>query len=475
MLKKTLIIAPHPDDEINLAGQMMFTLQKLGIDIYIVYTTNGDAQKKIGNKRIQEAIDANRMFKIDQSRIFFLGYPDGWQGKIHLYNTKNQEKLISFLGKKETNGIAGHEEFCFRENGVHHEFTRENLKNDLKNVIKQIMSDLIIAPEFDSHADHRAASLLFDEVMGEILKEEKAYRPIILKKYIHEGVWNGPRDYYSIPMCPTLTDGSRQYSGTWHDLDSPCFRWEDRIAYETDSKSRTALLRDNRLYCAARKHKSTVAWYEMQRVINADMVYWHRPTNNLALQARFMTSSGENHYLNDFKLYDSDDINKKEEPFINSSIFCWRPDAEDSDKSICMFFQKKEMIRCIRIYEDCNKENHIKKMRIEINGYPTKYVALNLDGSATEVEFEDEIITDSIKFAIIESSGIPGISEIEVYSSKPDKGRLLPISIYKPTEETARTYFFQKLEKIILMTEYLIRYKWKYELKRLYLMLRTGR
>ena len=46
-IKKALVVAPHPDDEINLAAQLIIELQKQFIDRYILYTTNGDAETKI--------------------------------------------------------------------------------------------------------------------------------------------------------------------------------------------------------------------------------------------------------------------------------------------------------------------------------------------------------------------------------------------------------------------------------------------
>ena len=47
MMKRLLVIAPHPDDEINLAGQFIIRCIKLKMDIFVVYTTNGDAERKV--------------------------------------------------------------------------------------------------------------------------------------------------------------------------------------------------------------------------------------------------------------------------------------------------------------------------------------------------------------------------------------------------------------------------------------------
>lgn len=45
-ISKMLVVAPHPDDEINLAGQLIVKAVKENIEVYVLYTTNGDATEK---------------------------------------------------------------------------------------------------------------------------------------------------------------------------------------------------------------------------------------------------------------------------------------------------------------------------------------------------------------------------------------------------------------------------------------------
>ena len=82
--RKVLIIAPHPDDEINLAGQMLVHFQKQNLESYVMYTTNGDAEKKINNKRIYEALEACKVLGVGNSYVFFLGYANGWKQDQHI-------------------------------------------------------------------------------------------------------------------------------------------------------------------------------------------------------------------------------------------------------------------------------------------------------------------------------------------------------------------------------------------------------
>lgn len=283
-IETALIIAPHPDDEINLAGQMIVNLRKKNTKVYVLYTTNGDAEYKIQNKRISEAINALKVLEVPKENIIFLGYANEWNADEHIYDAPDNKVLISKLGKMETNAIAEHNEFAVSEYGCHHSFTRSNFKSDFKTAIMKISADLIICCEFDSHPDHRCAALMFDEILGELFKENNIYRPLVLKKFIHEGVWYGEKDYYD--MQRTLPSKNKYYSGAAHELDIPSYSWDDRICYLTDKQTRTDCLSDNIIYKAAKKHKVTTAWYEMQRVINTDMVYWWKPSKNLMFIAK---------------------------------------------------------------------------------------------------------------------------------------------------------------------------------------------
>ena len=40
--QKVLVIVPHEDDEINVAGSVMYSYVQKGADVYCVFTTNGD-------------------------------------------------------------------------------------------------------------------------------------------------------------------------------------------------------------------------------------------------------------------------------------------------------------------------------------------------------------------------------------------------------------------------------------------------
>ena len=73
--KKILIIIPHQDDEIHLAGNLIASLKDTR-NIYVAYTTSGDYAYN-ASVRYKEAIKSLwKLGKIKKENIFFLAYPD---------------------------------------------------------------------------------------------------------------------------------------------------------------------------------------------------------------------------------------------------------------------------------------------------------------------------------------------------------------------------------------------------------------
>ena len=77
MSNRVLVLAPHPDDELLIAGALIYTLKKKQYDITVAYFTNGDSSSGQGIIRIQEAIDALNVLGVREKNIQFLGYGNG--------------------------------------------------------------------------------------------------------------------------------------------------------------------------------------------------------------------------------------------------------------------------------------------------------------------------------------------------------------------------------------------------------------
>ena len=463
--KRGLIIAPHPDDEILLGGQLMMLLQDQ-VEFFVLLVTNGDFTVKLGNKRMAEAVKSLSVLGIGEDHVLFLGYPNDWEGPTHLYNAQEDQVLISAIGKTRTNGTQQLPEYCFLRSGQHHEFTRKNFKTDLRAVMEEIRADLLVCVDYDTHPDHRAISLLTEEILGEMFQEDPQYRPVVLKKFAYNGVWHGEKDYYS--LAPTKHKSGFCYGGGIHELENPTYRWDDRLALETPQQTRTPLLCQNPLYRAARKHRHTTAWYEMRRVINADVVYWWRPTENLLFEADLVASSGECRYVRDFKFFDSGNV-MEEGDSLTGKEYAWRPDHEDARKELRVHFSKPVSVSQLHVYEDFQSGNHIKSLEIQIG--TQKYTMEPMpDGTRTELRLENAPQTDLIVFRVLDAEGSPGISELELFSKPQSFWEQCPSLKEAPSEWESfgiATKLLQNAERIRLLAEFAVRFKIAYEWKRL--------
>lgn len=167
-----MVMIPHEDDEINIAGSLICGAREEGMQVICVFITNGDYQY-ISDVRIREAVRALAVLGVPQEDIVFLGYPDGGGHGEYSVFMHGQKEPVQAHGRTETCGGEGIPEFCAAENRVHHEYLWENLLKDLEAVILKYLPDGIAAIDWDTHPDHRMCSLAFDQVMGKILNDKR--------------------------------------------------------------------------------------------------------------------------------------------------------------------------------------------------------------------------------------------------------------------------------------------------------------
>lgn len=83
---RAVIVAPHPDDEVLLAGGLMRQLTQLGRDVCLVAVTDGEASHPgstrwpgawLARTRVQEQLQALRELGAAGARVHRLNFPDG--------------------------------------------------------------------------------------------------------------------------------------------------------------------------------------------------------------------------------------------------------------------------------------------------------------------------------------------------------------------------------------------------------------
>lgn len=459
-----MIIVPHQDDEILIGGAALVELiRDENWEVHVVYTTNGDSRGSWEAEiRMLDACRGLEFLGLHSRYIHFLGYANRWQGNVHIYNAPQEKILVSCSGKTETYGTSLIPDFIYEKEKRHHKYTRENIKYDLKNILKEVRPDLCIATDLDKHEDHRATSLLFEECMGEILKEWADYKPLVLKKFAYIGVWKGEKDYWHTPHRPTCVQ---------QELPNPFLEWSERIQFAVPEDCNTKLLHKNILYKASRLYRSQYVWTRAAGYLNDDICFWQRNSNNAALQAKIKVSSGRGELLNDFKIIDSDDIRDSIEWSYQTGA--WKPDENDDKREIVIQFEKPVVVRSLVIYECSMKYSGIKRIKVVYDGVIEKELLIEARKKNT-VHCADCISekVKEIKLIITESYGVNlGISEIEVLDRvlKPEEYGV-PFKKYIATDKKEIGLVLEalvSLEKWYLeMTEYISRNLWlpKWEL-----------
>ncbi|MBQ3433933.1 MAG: PIG-L family deacetylase, partial [Selenomonadaceae bacterium] len=191
---RVLILAPHPDDEINIAGNMILTLAAAKAEVFVAYSTNGDFEQA-AEVRAKEAVDALKILGVPRERIIFLGYGDG-----HKLSDKPTQ---SPAGHVETYAAQDFVDYAKKTFGRHSPYTRQNFKRDLKSLLLELRANIIFCVDFDSHPDHRTLSILFEETLGEILSERTDYRPEVYKKFAYATAFTAAADFYAPNLLST--------------------------------------------------------------------------------------------------------------------------------------------------------------------------------------------------------------------------------------------------------------------------------
>lgn len=81
--KKTLVLAPHPDDETFGCGGLITSKIKQGTEVYILFFTRGEKslpfvdESELKSKRTESAYSAAKTLGVDEKHISWLDYPDG--------------------------------------------------------------------------------------------------------------------------------------------------------------------------------------------------------------------------------------------------------------------------------------------------------------------------------------------------------------------------------------------------------------
>jgi len=203
---RVLILAPHPDDEaIGCAGIIQEAVSK-GVDIKIVYLTNGDHNQvsfivyekrltlrkgefiHMGEVRKNEAIKAMKLLGVGSSNLIFLGYPDF--GTFTIFREVWQERKPYKSMLTRISRVPYKENFSFGA-----PYKGESILDDLEKILREYKpTKIFVSHPADANADHKALYLFLQIALRDLKK--KAPQPKIYPYLVHCIGWPLPRHYH---------------------------------------------------------------------------------------------------------------------------------------------------------------------------------------------------------------------------------------------------------------------------------------
>ena len=451
---KVLVFVPHQDDEINTAGTLLYSLAQCKARITLVYATNGDWEHT-AEVRFKEAVNAAGILGITEDNIYFMGYGDTLNSndKSHIFYHKNTVAR-SPAGYTETYGTNAHPDFAFLQEKQHHSYNCENYLKDMLSMIRKIKADIIIATDFDHHADHRMLSLYLDKAIGIIRKENPSYSPEIWKRFAYPLAYNAVADYSSVNNGET----KRPVIGVTNDyvfdmIGSFYYIWEDRIRFPVPKIARDSRLWDNIICNALEQHKSQRIIAKSKGILNSDEIFWARRTDSISYMAQVSVSSGNGTCLNDFMVYNVDNVDAVVPEFTNC---CWKPEPEDPDKRAVFKWDKPVSIAKMILYGAASTNSKINALQITLsNGFSKIVTDLPQNGTPMEISLGRQENITSCTLRILSASGNNyGISECEIYSSTAFISNVLPFCKILIRDNFVYDYFVNKKVTAVPLTVY---------------------
>lgn len=413
-----MVIVPHEDDEINVAGATIYGAVKEGLQIILVYVTNGDFQYK-ADIRYKEVKRMASIMSLPMENIHFLGFPDN-SGK-ELLATRDRV-FINHADFSETHGSYGIIDYPTQYMGGPLSYTYNNLVLAIKDIIGRFKPSTIIAIDEDVHVDHQLTSIAVEESICKVVKENSNYTPKVLKSFAYDTDFESINDYYAMHLQSTVQNRA-WIVADFLSTNNPMLLWEDRIRIPVPPDCRSLSLVGNPIFRALGAHMSQSSYKHGPKLINGDQIFWQRRTDNLVLHATVTATSGNISKINDFLRYDSYDVTKK---IANPEDYTWIPDDTDQESTVTIRFDEPTEIKYINWFENVWFSNDIGQALqgttiktstgLEINIPPYYYPHFEAFPYIKQYVFEQPITIDWISFTVMKPKGVmAGISEIEIY------------------------------------------------------------
>ena len=423
--KRVLVVVPHPDDEINVAGQSIVNLSRQGAEIFAAFSTNGDYSVPT-EARLREMAASLSILGVDRKHIICLGYPDAYMAKNHVFYA-DEEPAIAPNKKMQTYSGYGFTDYAYLKFGEHSPYTHEYMKRDMICLLEDVCPDIVFCIDLDSHPDHRCLSLIFEAALGDILrKKDNKWHPEVYKKQAYALAWFARRDFYDEHLHSVRRPKVGEVASYDSDvMDTSLYSWESRVRFPVPLEHCTSLLTSNRIYHAMYCHQYGSAHLHGENLINADEVFWHRRTDNLAYQAEVRASSGDAKKANDFQLVNLRNIHLNP---LQYDDYLWMPDENDKEKKLEFFFDTPQEISELRIWPNIDG-GVIEQMAVMMdNGYRTEVgPCTSRKGQVIDLKIPRQVGVQAVCVQILKSQGNGcGLAEVELFRDPVPEGLIQP-------------------------------------------------
>ena len=417
--RSAMVVVPHQDDEINLAGATIRNLVQNHVRVYVVFCTTCDRLEP-AEMRAAEGIRSCRSLGVTDDDIIFLGYSNGLCASSgeSVYNAAEDGPVTNERQRTETFDAGGRPEWHWLRSRTHHGFCRKNIREDLTDVLLTLRPDIIFAVDFDRHPDHRVFSLLFEEALGNILRQpDNAWFPEIYKGFAYNGSFLGARDFYSFLNLKGEVQAEKDYSNNLaFDTDFPPYVWAERVRLPLPAHCLSRTLNGNGLYGAVRAHFSQGMLHNAKRIFNSDQVFWRRRTDALSYKAAVTATSGDPACLTDFKLADSSDVNAHP-AYFDAGV--WIPEAGDSRREVRMEFDSPQPVVRVTLHGNAESDSRVLKGLVRLSdGSEFPFGPLPPGGREYHIDFPLPHCITWLTLKLLETAGpAAGLAELQVYGS----------------------------------------------------------
>lgn len=216
-----LVVVPHPDDEVLMAGGVIARAVSEGKKVAVVVMTNGDKNVLLcphrahdGLVRESETVDALALLGVREDQIIFLGYPDGSLSRLR----DDAELRVWRLGiggqcefGSETYAVRG--AYGLDEHAAHHHgrgasYTQSALLEDLAAIIARTRpADVYLPARDDNHPDHASTHAYVLRAVELAGSSTSAGPPVFHEALVHSRLNCWPISNERARRCPVLGFG----------------------------------------------------------------------------------------------------------------------------------------------------------------------------------------------------------------------------------------------------------------------------